>query len=64
MGGEPCDQFIFGHEPGDTFLDLAAFEEQQGRDAHHAKLHDKIGVLVCIDLYDLDLPIPLASQLL
>jgi len=64
VGAEPRDQFFLGHKARNAFLDLAALEKQQGGDAHYAKLHHKIGVLVCVDLHDLDFPLPVARQLL
>ena len=64
VGTEPCNQFFLGHIARDAFLDLPALEKQQGGDAHHAKLHDQIGVLICVDLDDLDFSLPVTCQLL
>ena len=57
-------QFFLWLKTGHPFLDLAAFEEHQGGDAHYSILHHDVRVLVSIQFNNLDLAFPLASKLL
>ena len=61
---ESGDQLLLGHKACDAFLNFPAHHEQQRGNSHHAKLHDQIRILICIDFYNLNLAIPFAGQLL
>ena len=63
MRGDFGFDLVLWQVAGDALLDLAALEEHEGWDAHHAVLHHDVGILVRVKFDDFDFAVPLTGEL-